>query len=198
MSLEERKYNLLVVSHGEKLNRALESLLPKAVFSPVRFAESVSEAKRILAEQDYDLAIVNSPLPDGPGIDLAVDLCEAKPTIAALLVRAELHDEIYAKVMRHGVFTLPKPLSKSSVTQALQWMATARERQRSMQRKSLSMEEKMAEIRLVNRAKWLLIERRGMDEPQAHRYLEKQAMDRCATKRDVAEAILREYETNLN
>ena len=54
----------------------------------------------------------------------------------------------------------------------------------------MSLEEKMEEIRLVNRAKWLLIERRGMDEPTAHRYIEKLAMDRCVTRRVIAEAIL--------
>ena len=48
----------------------------------------------------------------------------------------------------------------------------------------------MEEIRLVNRAKWLLIEQRGMDEPTAHRYIEKQAMDRCVTRRAVAEEIV--------
>jgi response regulator NasT len=32
-----------------------------------------------------------------------------------------------------------------------------------------------------------------MDEPQAHRYLEKQAMDRCIPKREVALEIIKTY-----
>ena len=51
----------------------------------------------------------------------------------------------------------------------------------------------MEEIRLVNRAKWLLIEELKMTEQEAHRYIEKQAMDRCVTKRVVAEQILSTY-----
>ena len=51
----------------------------------------------------------------------------------------------------------------------------------------------MEEIRLVNRAKWLLISELKMDEPQAHRYIEKQAMDMCVSKRRVAEEIIRTY-----
>ena len=54
-------------------------------------------------------------------------------------------------------------------------------------------EEKMEEIRIVNRAKWLLISELKMDEPQAHRYIEKQAMDRCISKKEVAEEIIRTY-----
>ena len=55
------------------------------------------------------------------------------------------------------------------------------------------LEEKMEEIRIVNRAKWLLISQLNMDEPQAHRYIEKQAMDRCVPKRRVAEEIISTY-----
>ena len=54
-------------------------------------------------------------------------------------------------------------------------------------------EEKMEEIRIINRAKWLLIEQLKMTENEAHRYIEKQAMDRCVTRRTVAENILSTY-----
>ena len=55
------------------------------------------------------------------------------------------------------------------------------------------MEEKMEEIRLVNRAKLLLMEHMKMSEPEAHRYIEKQAMDRCISKATVAQNIINTY-----
>ena len=51
----------------------------------------------------------------------------------------------------------------------------------------------MAEIRIVNRAKWLLISELKLEEAQAHRYIEKQAMDRCVSKRVIAEEIIKTY-----
>ena len=51
----------------------------------------------------------------------------------------------------------------------------------------------MEEIRLVNHAKWLLISEVKMAEPDAHHYIEKQAMDRCISKREIAEEIIRTY-----
>ena len=72
-------------------------------------------------------------------------------------------------------------------------MSSARERLRKSEKKALSIEEKMEEIRLVNRAKWLLIDELKMSEPDAHRYIEKQAMDRCVSKREVAEEIIKTY-----
>lgn len=109
------------------------------------------------------------------------------------MIRAELHMEVYDKVARHGVFTLPKPISKSAMINALSWMASARERLRKFEKKSVSIEEKMEEIRIVNRAKWLLIQQLHMDEPEAHRYIEKQAMDRCITRREIASEIIKMY-----
>ena len=51
----------------------------------------------------------------------------------------------------------------------------------------------MEEIRIVNRAKWLLIDSLKMSEPDAHRYIEKQAMDRCVSKKEIAESIIKTY-----
>jgi response regulator NasT len=109
------------------------------------------------------------------------------------MVRSELHAEIYDKVAEHGVFTLPKPTSKPTIITALNWMASVRERLRKLEKKTLSIEEKMEEIRIVNRAKWRLITELKMDEPDAHRYIEKQAMDRCVSKREIAEGIVKMY-----
>ncbi|MBO7398787.1 MAG: ANTAR domain-containing protein, partial [Clostridia bacterium] len=74
-----------------------------------------------------------------------------------------------------------------------EWLISARERIRRIEKKALSIEEKMNEIRLVNRAKWLLISELKMSEPDAHRYIEKQAMDRCIPRRLVAEEIIKTY-----
>ena len=72
-------------------------------------------------------------------------------------------------------------------------MAAARERLRSLEKKTISIEDKMEEIRLVNRAKWILIEQLKMTESEAHRHIEKQAMDRCVYKKEIAFGIINTY-----
>lgn len=193
MSLKERAYSVLVVSAAESFTSAFTSLLPEATYHPIKIASDVSTAKRAFAEQAFDFVVINSPLPDDPGTRFAIDTCASRSTVVLLLIRSELHSEIYDKVAAHGVFTMPKPTSRSSLSQALSWMASARERLRSFEKKSLSVEEKMEEIRLVNRAKWLLISELKLDEPEAHRYIEKQAMDRCVSKKEVSEEIIKTY-----
>lgn len=191
MSLKEQKYSVLIVSSSKSFDSVLSALLPDSGYSPVITVLGVSAAKRAVARRSFDFIIINAPLPDEFGAEFAIDACSAKETVVLLFVRSEVYSETYHKVAGHGVFTLPKPTSRQTIIQALHWMASARERLRKIQAKTLSVEEKMAEIRLVNQAKWILIRERNMDEPQAHRFIEKQAMDLCMPKGKVAEDIIR-------
>ena len=193
MDLKERSYSALVVSAAEKLNTALSDVLSESNCRPVRFCSNVSSAKRALIDRTFDFVIINSPLPDDPGIRFAIDTGSTKGTVVLLLVRDELYEGVYDKVVEHGIFALSKPLSHQALTIALRLMASACERLRRLEKKTLSVEEKMEEIRVVNRAKWLLISELKMDEPQAHRYIEKRAMDRCISKKEIAEEIIQLY-----
>ena len=101
---------------------------------------------------------------------------------------------MYAKVVSYGVITLAKPTNMQMVSQNLRILCATRERMRQMEAKQATVEEKIEEIRLVNRAKWLLIESLHMTEPEAHRYIEKQSMDLRISKREVAENVIRTYQ----
>ena len=193
MSLKERVYSVLVVSATETFNSNLSSLLPNSTYHPILTVSSVSAAKRCLAERSFDFIIVNSPLTDDTGINFAIDAVVSKETVVLLLIKNELHDAVYDKVAEHGVFTLPKPTSKSTIVTALNWMASSRERLRKLEKKTSSIEKKMEDIRIVNRAKWLLISELKMSESEAHKYIEKQAMDNCISKRKIAEDIIKTY-----
>lgn len=193
MSLKERVYSILVVSAADNFNSAFAAILPETRYSLIPTAASVSAAKRVLAEKTFDFVLINAPLPDDAGTRFAIDICTAKQSIVLLMVKNDIHDSIHDKVAEYGVFTLPKPISKSTLLHALNWMESARGYLRQFEKKSLSIEEKMAEIRLVNKAKWFLISELSMSEPEAHRYIEKQAMDRCITKRMIAEEIIKTY-----
>ena len=193
MSLKERVYSVLVISAKEKFNASLQSLLPESKYAPVQMVSSVSLAKRVLLERSFDFVFINTPLPDDFGTRFAIEISGNKGTVILLLVRNEVYEEVCDKVTEYGILTLPKPASKQMVAHTLNFMAGIRERLRKLENKSLSMEEKMKEIRLVNRAKWVLIDELKMSEADAHRYIEKQAMDHCVSRREIAEEIISTY-----
>lgn len=194
MELKERVYSVLVVSAAARFNEALAAHLPETMYSPVRIVTSISGARRALTERSFDMVLINAPLPDGAGDELAIDVCARSNAATLLFAKADVYEDVYTRVVDYGVFTLAKPAPGQLFAQALRWLAAARERLRRLEQRAVSLEGKMAEIRLINRAKWLLISNRGMSEPDAHRLIEKQAMDRGLTRRAVAEEIIRTCE----
>ena len=193
MSLLQKVYSVLLVSSSASVTASLCSLLPGSVYYPVHKTNNVSAAKRAMTETSYDIVIINAPIPKENCTEFAIDIGKKPNTVVLLLTSRELHAEIYETMIDHGIFTLAKPFSKQTFEISLEWLSAVRERIRSTEEKTTSLEKKMEEIRLVNRAKWLLINEMKMDEPQAHKYIEKQAMDRCITKREVAEMLIKTY-----
>ena len=193
MVFQERTYGVLIVSAASSFFTVMEPLLPSTDYWPVVHAKSVVEAQRRLLEGTYDIVIINAPLPDDFGLRLAISTCTDSSSGVLLLVKNDLYNEIYTKAMPYGVLTLSKPTNSQLIVQSLRVLCATRERLRQMEQKQMSVEKKIEEIRLVNRAKWLLIECLGMKESDAHRYIEKQAMDLRISKSEMAENIIRTY-----
>mgnify|MGYP001141507066 CR=1 FL=1 len=193
MIFDERTYNTLVVSASAKLTEFLEPMLPVSKFWPVSVARDIGSAKRAVLESVFDIIIINTPLPDDFGCDFAVEVCQSSDAGVLMFVKSELADDITARVSDFGVYVLAKPVSKPALSATLKLLCATRERLRRMEKKYETLEEKMEEIRLVNRAKWVLIDQFKMTEAEAHRFIEKQAMDMRITKRAAAETIINTY-----
>lgn len=191
MSPEDRVYSVLVVSSSKSFQEIIDNHFPDTNYHPLHVVPSISAAKRKASENSYDFVIVNSPLPDDVGTRFAIDT--ALDSVVLLIVSNDVYEEINYRVSQHGVFVLPKPFSKSLFLTAINWLSSAREVVKKSQKKTHTIEEKMEEIRIVNRAKWLLINELKMEEPEAHRYIEKQAMDRCISKGEVSREIIKMY-----
>ncbi len=194
MVFQSEPYSVLLVSASGKFNTAALSLLPVTDYYPVTVVGSVSEARRRMLGETYDLVIVNAPLPDDPGVDFAMEACSESDAGVLLLIRGELYEETYYEVLPAGVITLSKPTNLQMISQSLRVLCAVRERLRSKRQRQTTVEEKIEEIRLINRAKWLLIECLNMTEPEAHRHITRQAMEQRLSKREVAESIIRTYQ----
>ncbi|MCR5207080.1 MAG: ANTAR domain-containing protein [Eubacterium sp.] len=193
MSFEKQAYSVLVVSSAENFHNAMSAMLPEVSFQPIVSVPTVSAAQRATAERSFDFVIINAPLKDDLGMRFAIDCSTAHNSLVLFLISNEIHGDVYEKVASHGVFTLPKPMNKQTMDNALRWLLTAKRKLTGFEKKTTKIEDKMEEIRLVNKAKWLLISNEGLLEPEAHRYLEKEAMDRCITKKAVAREIIDKY-----
>jgi response regulator NasT len=193
MTPAKHVYSVLLVSAAKKMNTAMMPLLEGERYGNVSEVDTIAGARRMLVEREYDLVIINAPLPDDFGRKFAVDVCTDSNRAALLLVRSEMYDEICYAMSDRGVMVAKKPMELSNMEQFLNATCSVVERLKGLQNKTMTLEEKMEEIRLVNRAKWALIKSCSMTEEDAHRYIQKQAMDLCMSKRETAEKILSTY-----
>lgn len=193
MAAQKRQYRVLVVGGNDRICDFITEILPKDSYAPLLRAESAGAAKRYLMHTPADIVILNAPLKDEFGTQLAMDLAQDNLGVL-LLVGSDVYEQVSYQVEDLGVFTLPKPMSRQSFYASVRVLTALRGRLLQMEQKYQVLQEKMMDIRTVNRAKWLLIERHRMTERDAHYYIEKQAMDMRLSRREVAENIIRTYD----
>ena len=193
MALEQRSYRALIVSKSEKFTTEFGSLLSVEQFQKDS-VQNAGQARRSVLEKSYDLVIVNSPLTDEFGTRLCMDISLSAGTVAVIFAPTEVYDEIVHKVTPHGVFVVKKPASQQTIIQSLSLLISARERLRSVEKKAGKAQNKLEEIRVVNRAKWYLIDNEDMSENDAHKTIERAAMDAGITKMQAAQMIIEKYQ----
>lgn len=57
----------LIVSYSEKTANSLAQILAEASVNRITTLSNAAQARRVLIDNDFDLCIVNAPLPDEPG-----------------------------------------------------------------------------------------------------------------------------------
>ena len=185
-------FSVLLVSSSKNFANGIISALSLNNYE-VTLSDTILKAKRILVEKDFDIIIVKSPVIDDFGMDFAID--EAIRDISGVLmfVKPELESEVYYKTYQYGILTLTKPTSEGILLQTLRLLCVTRMKRESMREKTKDMKERLEEIRIVNTAKMLLIEHKHISEDDAHRYIEKRAMNLRKSKVKIANEIIDEY-----
>lgn len=195
MPPKKEPQSVLIVSGTEKGFEFIKKLLAPSLFSPVFSATSADAVKRMLIDGSFDLVIINTPLPDEFGTQLALDIASAHSSGILLIVRNDYFEQTSYAVEDSGILTISKPATAQNIYQAIKLLTAARARICELEQKEANLQAKMEEIRIVNHAKWILIDHLKMDEKTAHRHIEKQAMDRRLTRGEIAREIIATYES---
>ena len=110
------------------------------------------------------------------------------------LTQTATADQIADKLQEFGVLVLGKPFTGAQFRQAVQIAASSYKRLAVLRTENAKLLDKIAQLRLVDRAKCYLIEKKGYTETDAHRLIEKRAMDTRMSRGEVAQEILEEEE----
>ena len=190
---ERQPLSVLIITGSSSTASLLSGLLHGDAFSPIISCSNAGQCRRLMSSQQFDMIIVDTPLSDEFGTQLALELVENRFCSVIILVKNTSFDQVAGQVEDSGVLTVLKPTTREEIYRAVKLAAATRSRLLSAERQTVSLKEKMDEIRLINRAKWVLISKMNMSEPDAHRYIEKQAMDTRVPRIAVAQSVLKKF-----
>lgn len=186
---------VFVISSNENFHRYVRENLPDGDYRTAGGgAGSCTEARQKMIGRSFPVIIINIPLSDESGTELAGDLAEHTGSAVIAVVRSEQEQEMRQLLEPSGVFVLGRPFPHTSFHQAVYDAAALSMRMQSVTAENQRLLTKLLDLRIINRAKYALIQYLGMTEEQAHRYIEHQAMDQRIPKRQAAENILKTYE----
>ncbi len=191
--INETIYSVLIVSSTTSFTPYIPSLFPGNRFYPVKTVESALSARRNQLFRTYDIIIINGPLADESGLELALDSSKIPHSSILFLSPSGIYSEVSAKVQGSGIYVMKKPFSLPLLESAVSWLMSSSDKIRRLEEEKVKVEEKMEEIKTVNRAKWILINDHDMTEEEAQRFITKEAMDKCITKREEANIIISTY-----
>ena len=144
------------------------------------------------AQSPADLLIAVMPLGDGTGVEGIIDVAQRHPQLMSiLLVRQEAYEQVTYQCRNQQIFVIAMPFKRQVLAEAASFMLRIRTVIDDKDKELARMRKNLSEIRTITSAKIRLMQTRQMTEEEAHYYLEKEAMDRSLSKKEVAEEILR-------
>ena len=193
--IRDIQHSILVVSGAEKFDALIRHALHPGSFQSTEFLHSAAAARRSILERYYNIVVINVPLPDEQGVELAIDTaCKLPEASVFITVPADRYGDILERVTDHGIMVMSKPFPQLQLRYAIRLLCAQQVQIRKLERRIASVEEKMEELRIVSKAKCLLIEKRRLSEDEAHRLVGKTAMDHGLTRARAAEMLIEELE----
>ena len=184
----------LIVSAGNNANEYLARHMADLGYTRPAMAASGGEARRQMDAKDFEVIVINTPLPDEFGHELCADAVEKTDAGVIFLAKAAAAEQLLTPLSEEGVLLVTKPFSNTFFLQAIHMAAASNHRLLLLRQENQRLQEKLAQVRLVSRAKCCLIELGHMTEAEAHRYIEKKAMDTRRDRAEVAQEILDSYD----
>ncbi|WP_297554595.1 response regulator [uncultured Actinomyces sp.] len=191
MSNTEGKSRRVVVAEDEALIRLdIVETLKGAGYDVVAEVDNGEDAVEKALELEPDLCVFDVKMPKMDGITAAERILK-ELSCAVVMLTAFSQTELVERARDAGAMAyVVKPFSPTDLLPAVE-IAVSR------QAEILAMEDEIADLterfetrKVVDRAKGLLMERMGMTEPEAFRWIQKTSMDRRLSMREVADAVV--------
>ena len=179
----------IVVAEDEALIRMdLIEMLQEAGYSVVAEATNGAEAIELVQEHQPDLVILDVKMPVLDGISAAEKIISIAPV---LMLTAFSQRELVERARDAGVMAyVVKPFTIGDLVPAIEIAMSRHQQMKSLAQEVADLHERLETRKIIDRAKGILMKALNLTEPEAFSWIQRAAMDRRLTMKEVANAVI--------
>ena len=179
----------ILVAEDETLIRMdLVEMLTEAGYEVIAQATNGEEAIALANEHKPDLAILDVQMPVLDGISAAEEIIAIAPV---LMLTAFSQRELVDRARDAGVMAyVVKPFTISDLVPAIEIAISRHTQMRSLADEVADLHDRLETRKVIDRAKGILMKALNLTEPEAFSWIQRAAMDRRITMKEVAEAVI--------
>ena len=179
----------ILVAEDEALIRMdLVEMLIEAGYEVVAEASDGAQAIELAQIHKPDLAILDVKMPILDGISAAEKIIAIAPV---LMLTAFSQRELVERARDAGVMAyVVKPFSIGDLVPAIEIAISRHLQMRSLADEVADLHERLETRKTIDRAKGILMQALNLSEPEAFSWIQRAAMDRRLTMKQVAEAVI--------
>ncbi|MEY3346611.1 MAG: hypothetical protein RIR40_336 [Actinomycetota bacterium] len=179
----------ILIAEDETLIRLdLAEMLREAGYEVIAEASNGEEAVKEANEKNPDLAILDVKMPKLDGISAAEKISKICPT---LMLTAFSQKDLVERARDAGVMGyVVKPFTIDDLVPAIEIAFSRHQQLLALQDEISDLTERLETRKLVDQAKGILMKAMNLSEPEAFKWIQKSAMDRRITMKEISLAIL--------
>ena len=187
----------VIVAEDESIIRLdIVETLTENGFEVVAEADNGEDAVRLARELKPNLMVMDVKMPKMDGISAAEEI--SRLGIPVVLLTAFSQAELVQRATEAGAMAyIVKPFTPNDLLPAIAIAVSRHEQIVSLEAEIADLNERFETRKLVERAKGLLLER-GLNEPEAFRWIQKVSMDRRLTMKQVALSVIEQFGSNAS
>lgn len=182
--------SVLVAEDDALIRLDLVEILTEDGYVVVGEAGDGEEAVEMAERLRPDVVIMDVKMPKMDGIDAASIVAERRIAPVVILTAFSQRDLVERARDAGAMAYLVKPFGRRDLVPAVE-LAVSRFRELlALETEVAGLAERLETRKAVERAKGLLMTRHGLSEPEAFRWIQRNAMDRRTTMKAVAQAVI--------
>ena len=187
-AMTSKKIRILVAEDEALIRMDLVEMLQEAGYEIVAQATNGEEAIALATEHHPDLAILDVKMPVLDGISAAEKIISIAPV---LMLTAFSQRELIDRARDAGVMAyVVKPFTIGDLIPAIEIAISRHTQMKSLAEEVADLHERLETRKSIDRAKGILMKALNLSEPEAFSWIQRAAMDRRLTMKEVANAVI--------